>query len=205
MPTFVEFLAAFDRGLTALQQRIEGTGAQRPAVRYEPNAGDGGADEVQIGVGQIVRAGAIGKAGICLNNKGAAALRLDAAPLSVTDLVLDAPDALFAHWRRVAAHDHTSERFFNRFTLVVEDASPDSCYGLFCLLARLADVPRELFPPIWTEHIRRWELGETPVGRPEAVYGPLHSALVHRTVDSDIARSWLDGLRLLRSDSRAIP
>jgi hypothetical protein len=93
--------------------------AQRPAVRYGPSAGEAVVDEVQIGVGRFLvdRAGEIGGAGICLNNKAAGvALRMEPAPPSVTDLVLDAPDQVFEAWRVIAAGDH----------------APDGCWSEFC-------------------------------------------------------------------------
>jgi hypothetical protein len=191
-----EFLSSFERGLVALQRRIEQPSTQKPAVRYEPNAGEAGVDEVQIGVGRFPggRAGAIDGTGICLNNKVAGgALHMEPAPPSVTDLVLDAPDQVFEAWRRIVGMDHAPEQFFGRFTLVVEDASPDSCFGLVCLLLRLAGVPSEI--PVWIEHVRQWESGVIPIGRsPYEVYGSLHNALVHRSIVQDIARAWLDGL-----------
>jgi len=201
MPEFQEFVSSFEPGLVALQRRIEQPSAQRPSVRYEPSAGEADVDEVQIGVGlfPVGHAGALGGAGICLNNKAAGgALRIEPTPPSVTDLVLDAPDEVLETWRRILDGDHAPEQFFGRFTLVVEDASPDSCFGLFCLLLRLAGVPIGAVPRVWIEHVRQWELGVIPIGRsPYEIYGSLHNALVHRTVVHDIARAWLDGLWIL--------
>ena len=107
-----EFLSSFERGLVALQRRIEQPSTQKPAIRYEPNAGEAGVDDVQIGVGRfpVGRAGAIDGAGICLNNKAAGgALRMEPAPPSVTDLVLNAADQVFEAWRGIVAEDRAPE------------------------------------------------------------------------------------------------
>jgi hypothetical protein len=193
------FLWSFNLGLTRLERRIEEIGSQRPAVRYQPNAGEAGPDEVQIGVGRfdVPHGGAFSGAGICLNNK-AAAFGLEPAPVSVTDLVLEVPDAIFEVWRGIVGDDRSPERFFERYSLVVEDASPDSCFGLFSFLLRLADIPADAMPSGWIDYVRQWEMGVALVANsPLESYGCLHSALVHRTIEHDIARSWLDGLRLL--------
>jgi hypothetical protein len=205
MPVFKEFLSAFELGLVILRRRIERPEAQRPAVRYRPDAGEAGPDEVQVGVGRFatICAGEIHGAGVCLNNKGASvALGSEKAFPSVTDLVFKISDVIFADWRRVVAGDRSPDRFFERFTLIVEDASPDSCFGLFCFLLRLAGLTPDTIPHGWIQYVRQWEMGVSLVGKsPYEAYGCLHNALVHRTVEHDveheIAQSWLDGLRLL--------
>ena len=58
-------------------------------------------------------------------------------------------------------------------------------------------LPRSI-PADWADYVRQWEMGVSLVAKtPYESYGCLHNALVHRTVERDIARSWLDGLRLL--------
>jgi hypothetical protein len=49
--------------------------------------------------------------------------------LSVTDLVRNARAELFERWRAVIGDDVAPENFFARFSLIVEDASPDSCFA----------------------------------------------------------------------------
>jgi hypothetical protein len=116
----------------------------------------------------------------------------------VTDLVSQAPPIVFEGWRRIIGEDVVPERLFERFTLIVEDASPDSCFGLFCLLLRLSDLPAAALPRGWVDYMRQWEMGSILVGKsPYESYGCLHNALVHRTVDHEPARSWCDGLQLL--------
>jgi hypothetical protein len=84
---------------------------------------------------------------------------MEPTPSSVTDLVLNAADQVFEAWRGIVAEDRAPEQFFERFTLVVEDASPDSCFGFFCLLLRLAGGPADAVPRVWIDHVRQWERG----------------------------------------------
>jgi hypothetical protein len=195
------FLSSFEHGVAALQRRVQQNDPQRPAVRYQTRPSAAGPDEVQIGVGVFseFKPDDAVSAGICLNNKSAAnELRIEAFRRSVTDLVLQAPPTVFDGWRKVVGDDAVPKRFFDRFTLIVEDASPDSCFGLFCLLLRLADIPVNALPRVWVDYVRQWEMGAILVGNsPYESYGCLHNALVHRTVEHDIARSWCDGLQLL--------
>jgi hypothetical protein len=85
-------------------------------------------------------------------------------------------------------------------TLLVEDASPDSCFGLLLFLARLNGVDMATVPPGWIDYVVRWEAGEVVVpGDPAHAYGPLHNAVVHRHFDEvdTWTGAWVDGLRLL--------
>jgi hypothetical protein len=201
MAGFEQFLSSFEQGVAALRRKVDQNDPQRPAVRYQTEPPAASSNEVQIGVGRfsVFQPDDTVSIGLCLNNKTAAnVLGIEALRRSVTDLVLQAPQTVFSAWRRIAGDDAVPERFFDRFTLIVEDASPDSCFGLFCLLLRLADIPINVLPRGWVDYVRQWEMGAILIGNsPYEAYGCLHNALVHRTVGHDIARSWLDGLQLL--------
>jgi hypothetical protein len=92
---------------------------------------------------------------------------------------------------------------FGERTLVVEDASPDSCFALVCLLARWSGVAVDAIPHDWVEHIGRWELGDViTTGEPHSSFGALHNALVHSFLyDACPAwgQAWVAGLRFLLS------
>lgn len=134
--------------------------------------------------------------GIVLNNKGLS------PPLDnfdcITDLVLTGPDDLFAAWSRIVGEkDAPPQRFLQRFFFSVEDASPDSCFGLLCLILRLNGVRPESIHPTWIAYIRDWEMGRgNSEHDPLTEYGSLHNALVHSSIENPAA-SWIAGLRLM--------
>jgi hypothetical protein len=222
-----QFLAALFRGLDCLERRLKDT--RCPAVEYSRNAERTVAgDEVAIGTGKFKFAavGAAWPGGICLNNKqmrktltgaeeqssGVEGAR-SVSFASVSDLALNAPTELFEGWRGVVGGDGSPEKFFARFKLIVEDASPDSCFGLLCLLMRLSGLGKEAVPPEWVNYIEGWERGEVDVHESSyCAYGPLHNALVHGKFNldilpmsdpehshdaDDIGGAWIDGLRFM--------
>lgn len=147
-------------------------------------------NEVYVGVGPAAGASAPAE-GISLNNK-----RVGAD--SVTDMVIDAPPDLVQSWIAAVAGATAPSNFFERFCLVTEDASPDSCFGVLALLARLNGVPAAEFPTAWIHYIRAWERGDATLGTsPSTSYGCIHDALVHGHIEEDPTRAWLEAMRLL--------
>ena len=128
--------------------------------------------------------------GICLRDKGLARPGSTAPkrPTGVTALALDPPPDLFAQWQRAVGADAAPEPFFAHFTLVVEDASPDSVLGLIVLLARLNGVPADAVPRAWIAAVAAWEQGQSRVAEPFAHWPTLLAALGHGYWDSELFR-----------------
>lgn len=193
MQNLANFLSALNQGLDQLQQDIQQRRLDRRAVRYDPRAAAPGHDAVLIGIGKFPMPPIMG---ISLNNK-AAGRAVGTRFSSVTNLVLRAPAEVVSAWREIVGDGASPDRFFQRFTLVVEDASPDSCFGLLCLLMRLTGSVEEV-PEEWVRYMDAWEQGEIVVGDSVfRAYGCLHNALVHEKIERDITGAWLDGLRLM--------
>jgi len=184
-----EFLAMTQAGLDAFRQRVDKAqkGEDSPVI-YKPSASQAQPDEVLVGVGDWRE----DHKGICLNNKGVGAFLEEQVFFdSVTSLVRSDHKKLWNHWREVVGSDSDPERFFRRFVLVVEDASPDSCFGLLLLLARLNNVSPEDIPQQWVSYMRRWEQGDvTSTGLPEQSYGAMHNALAHSHAGSAWGSAW---------------
>jgi hypothetical protein len=81
-------------------------------------------------------------------------------------------------------------------TIVVEDASPDTCLALVVLALRLRG---ELVPASWIDYADRWERGDTTsIGAPEQSWGALHQALVHPLLGGpDVALALTTGCRFV--------
>ena len=187
------FLPALTNGLNRFQQRIKTDDSPDRVVKVLPGIERVNHDEVAVGIGkfELPTPGELWSGGICLNNKAAGFG-------CVTDLVLNAPADLLEGWRTVIDNNASPEAFFERFNLIVEDASPDSCFGLLCLLMRLAGMTKESIPQQWVKYVEAWELGETPSSESiYSAYGCLHNALVHAKIDNDPAGAWIDGLRFM--------
>lgn len=184
-----EFLRKAEAGLDAFRKRVDKAqkGENSPVI-YEPSASQAGPDEVLVGVGDWRK----DHKGICLNNKGVGAFLEEQVFFdSVTSLVRSDHEKLWNYWREVVGSDSDPERFFRRFVLVVEDASPDSCFGLLLLLARLNNVCPEDIPQQWVSYMRRWEQGDvTSTGVPEQSYGAMHNALAHSHAGSAWESAW---------------
>lgn len=171
------------------------TRASTLQVRYDPRHQSSSAQECLIGVGRHWHRGQVATRpvehlGICLNDKDLALPGV--AGQGVTVLALKAPDALFDGWARLVGADAEPKRFFATYTLVVEDASPDSCFGLVVLLARLNGVEAAEVPESWTGYTRQWEHGASRVTDPFRAWGPLVSALSHGYWDMDAFRALCD-------------
>ncbi len=196
---WADYLEALDRGIEVLASRAADqttpeTTVARPVV-FDPRRPNSAPNECLIGVGSHWHGGQddprpVEHSGICLNDKG---LTLPGQPgrgfQCVTELALDPPHAVLDHWLRVVGEDAAPVRFFARFTLVVEDASPDSCLGLIVLLARLNGVDRSEVPEQWVRYARQWEHGASRVADPFRAWGPLLTALSHGYWDMDAFRS----------------
>lgn len=191
------FLSQLDRGIDELRRRIAAPAAGRPAVSFNPKAHSPGPNEVLIGIGSFSIPATVG---ISLNNKAAGPL-LETSFSSVTQLVLQAPAEVADGWRAILGDDCLPERFFRRFTLVVEDASPDSCFGLISFLIRL-NMGVETIPQPWVRYIDGWEQGEVEIKDSiRRAYGYLHAALVDN--QDNLAECWCDALALMADGLRS--
>jgi hypothetical protein len=215
MQDFYDLLDRISGSLGRLEQRAVSSEDESSPIRYLPDPGRvPSKNEVAIGTGKFVTPSESPEApesGICLNNKQATdPSSLSPQPpvsySSVVKLVLGAPPALLEQWRSIAEKATEPEEFFARFTLVVEDASPDSCFGLLCFLARLHGIATDQVPADWANFIDDWERGDVTVSdNIFCAYGPLHNALVHGRLNPsgggvnarEINAAWLDGLRLM--------
>jgi len=184
-----------------------------PRVTFCPLRRQGSApDEILIGVGQWLAEDAPAEQrGVCLNNKGAAE-RFGAAHdyATVTDLVLSPPQALQQHWDALTAGLHDPAQLLQRFTLVVEDVGPDSCFSLLCWLACrcgvAADELREGPCKPWRQAVRHWETTGMAAD-PCASWAALLSTLGHSYLPSagpalgnepdphDLSEAWREALQ----------
>lgn len=135
---------------------------------------------------------------VALNNKADWNGLVEGRVSSIAMLVskVSDEDELFHLWRdNIGAADHRAP--LAQLSLCVEDASPDSCFGLLMLLARLRGVPLKEIPKRWISYIDGWERGFASYDPLAIEYGVLHNALVHGLVDHDPRGAWIDGLALL--------
>lgn len=198
--SWLAFLDTVEAGLLRLAARVKAARSDPerhgyPVVR-RATPGQAAPDEILIGVGAM---DASPRAGICLNNKGAHLLvGREERFASLTELVLSEEPVFWEGWRERSGADTTPERALARFTLVVEDASPDSCFALLSFLARLAGVPVAQVPASWVDYIRRWEAGDViSTGLPRDSYGSLHNALAHSYFQGAWGDAWVDCLTFM--------
>ncbi|QLH51893.1 MAG: hypothetical protein HWD57_20455 [Candidatus Accumulibacter cognatus] len=176
------FLHAFNGWLA--QER---TSIAEPYWRIEPDPLRRRADtnQILIGVGAWgSRQQAVEHPGVCLNNKGLAErFGVAADPSTVTEMVLNPPPELAAHWRAVWGKGTDLGRRLGELTLVIEDASPDSVLALLFWLAVMNGVPVESFgqPEVarWVAAVRRWELTGMVADNPHTSWAALLAALSH--------------------------
>lgn len=192
------FLTEFASALDVLADRVGSFAAEvdaptggptlfgsRPPVIEESSRDASNSGEILVGIGRWTTKDASGQdvpvihAGICLQHKaapGGAGRRVG----SLSEFVATASGELWTDWTEKAAGAVAPAHVLRRFTLVVEDASPDSCLGLIVFLARLSDVPVEQIPADWIDYVGRWEAGDVrTTGEPFASWGALHTALAH--------------------------
>jgi hypothetical protein len=205
MEDFYGLLDRILRGLKYLEERVGRTGGDNPPIKFLQDTHRVPLrNEITVGTGLVPPSEGPNSSdcGICLNNKQAA----PAGYSSVTDFILNAPPALVDRWRSIAGKCIDPAELFSHFTIVVEDASPDSCFGLLCLIVRLNGVDAEQVPQDWASYIDEWERGNASVAEDILCsYGPLHNALVHSRFNPrdgeikplEIGVAWLDGLRLM--------
>lgn len=193
MPTFAQFLPMLARALDVLDTRADDH--TRPFARRTPGAMTGAPGELLIGLGAPVQPDPA--RAVCLNNKTAAqALGQATHPSSVSRLVSGAPAVLVTAWGQALGLGTAPEAVIGGVRLVVEDASPDSCFGFVLFLARLAGVAADELPLDWIAYIDAWEQGAGPPN-PRQAYGSFHNALVHFSIQATPTTAWRAGLRLL--------
>jgi hypothetical protein len=139
---------------------------------------------------------------LVLDNKGAERrFGIEQDIKCVTRLVIHPPRGFFDMWPLWDERPLKPKAFLERVTLVVEDASPDSTWGLLLLLARIAGCDLSKIVPAWLPVIERWEV-EGMVDDPWTEWPSLASALAHsqfsgsgEPTSEDYARAWTDTLR----------
>ncbi len=140
--------------------------------------------------------------GICLNNKGTKD-RFGVNYDTVTTFAVNLPEELWAQWTELLDKRDDICDILSKYTLVVEDVSPDSCLGLLFFLALMSGVAKEELPKEWIDYVKRWKRGDVhTTGKPFTSWGALHNALGHgsvdlstfRQVESLYAKSELDAL-----------
>jgi hypothetical protein len=209
MSRWQQFLITLPAAIDALAERVHLATTDPPRYGHpvvaRGTAKVAAAGELLIGVGRLVRTDADGRAhrvehpGICLNNKGAHLLDDGPAWVSVTDFVLATDNKRHHDWQARLGDNGSPTAILAKLDLVVEDASPDSCFALICFLAIADSVPVEQIPIDWVDYIRRWERGDvSTTGEPFSSYGALHNALVHSLLDGALGQAWVEGLRLLQ-------
>jgi len=185
-------------------------------IVYVPNRTQRSAThEILVGLGNwLSQDKPVKHLGVCLNNKGTAErFGKDHQYPSVTDLVLDPPPELLQQWCTLAGAPADPGELLARFTLVVEDVGPDSCFGVLCWLAFMCGVePGELLKePMrrWVDAVRRWEMGGV-CDDPFSSWAALLSALSHSYLPAakasssqtkeaaapDLSEAWREALRL---------
>jgi hypothetical protein len=184
-----EHLDQLQKGLDVLEIRLNESRDNpeiQPPVLYRPGRQVTAANEFSIGLGgwnpEILKQ----HQGIFLNNKDAETC-LKRRYLSVTDLIVGTDAEVWDNWNRILAQDTYAERIFKRFTLVVEDFSPDSCFALIAFIGRASGLSAEMIPRGWVDYVREWELGHVrTTGEPFNSWGALHNALAHSLIDEDL-------------------
>lgn len=215
----------FERFLNAFASTLEAVpGYASPLLRvtHDPAHQIAATGQVLIGVGTWGdTARPAQHAGICLNNKGTARRfgRAQDYP-TVTDLVLDPPAEVEAHWNACAAECFDLSTWLKSVTLVAEDAGPDSCFAFLCWLARLRGVDKgdlratTLAP--WLIAVHRWEMTGMVSEPFRGAWPLLLSSLSHShffvtnhskspdVLSAELSQAWGEGLAftiaLLRQD-----
>jgi hypothetical protein len=137
---------------------------------------------------------------LVLNNKRAGSRFQHKFP-SVIKLLEAPPPGLLESWETWADRPLMPAQALQRITLVAEDASPDSVFGILLLLGRLAGLEPHQLPSGWIEAVDEWE--RTGVAdEPQRSWCALASALAHARfpVGSQpsaevLAAAWTDLLR----------
>jgi hypothetical protein len=156
-------------------------------------------ETILVGWGSYAAAGQAPLPVLVLNNK-AAENRFGQAYTSLARLVAAPPAGLFEAWTLAAEGPLSPAEVFQRATLVVEDASPDSVIGILLVLMRVGGLAPETFPADWIEAIDQWERDGT-VEAPGTAWTALASALAHRhfsvgkaATDVDNVTAWRETL-----------
>lgn len=198
---FQKFLTSFEAGVEVLARRVEAADPQDGEFGYPvfqasflETLPDAPCIWVGTGNWESTREG-----DVCLNSKGAGKFAgIDGFFGSVTALAESDTEVVWSRWQAAIGQERQPEQILARFQLVAEDASPDSCFGLLCFLARLNDVAVEEIPRAWSDYVKRWESGDVlSTGVPEHSYGALHSAIYHSLLDSGWGGAWVAVLRFM--------
>lgn len=105
---------------------------------------------------------------------------------SATEFVDCQDDSTIDEWKTALGFVDDSARPFAGQSIVVEDASPDTCLALIALARRLHHCRLQ---QAWLDYSRRWERGFTDsTGIPQESFGALLTALVHVEFQDDASR-----------------
>ena len=139
---------------------------------------------------------------LLLTNKGSSR-RFEIASdyRSVSALVAAAPAGLFDSWALWPSEPLHPAKMLEKITLVVEDASPDSTFGVLLFLAAAAGVSTTQFPGEWLDSIDAWER-HGDCSEPSISWCALESALAHRYIPATgsvtretMSNAWQSALR----------
>lgn len=187
-----EFLKEFERAVEAFRARPD---SPAPVVERK-TVGEGPGPAIWIGAGSWDQ---IPEADVCLNNKGASHVAERERPFgSITELVEEWPEALASRWKKAIGEISDPTSILTNFRLVVEDASPDSCFGLVFFCARIYGLELSDVPENWRSYTKRWESGDVlSTGQPEHSFGALHSALYHSYLEDGWYYTWAEALAFM--------
>lgn len=137
---------------------------------------------------------------LLMNNKGTAP-RFGRGFSSVTRLMVAPPPGFFEGWNLWTGRPIDPQAALDRMVLVVEDASPDSVFGVLLLLASLYGLEPANFPAAWIDAVDLWER-EGVADDPRTSWCPLQSALAHsqfpvaaKMTETGLRKAWTDSLR----------
>jgi len=187
-----QFLKEFERAVEAFRARPD---SPAPVVERK-TVGEGAGPAIWIGAGSWDQ---IPEADVCLNNKGASHVVERERPFgSITELVEEWPASLVSRWKKAIGEKSDPTSILTNFRLVVEDASPDSCFGLIFFCARLYGLQLSEVPENWRSYTKRWEAGDVlSTGLPEQSFGALHSALYHSYLEDGWRSTWAEALAFM--------
>ncbi|WP_322514719.1 hypothetical protein SR870_17010 [Rhodopseudomonas palustris] len=141
---------------------------------------DSRARSTQILVGVLDTAG-IAEGKLSLSHKS-----LGRQYASATEFVAEQSDETIEEWRSLLGGTRDFERPFAGLSIVIDDASPDTCLTLIALARRLNG---KRLDARWIEYASRWERGFIDSGcRPDESFGALLSALGHVELQESVNR-----------------
>jgi hypothetical protein len=161
-------------------------------IIVEPRPSGLAAGHIYVGVTEPARLAAVGAGfALVLNHKGH-----EPRLRSTTQYICTRPDEDIATWRNNLRLGENAADVLAGVTLVVEDASPDTCLAIAALVRRLRGYDLR---DDWIDYASRWEGGDVhSTGLPDHSFGALECALVHPFFDltgsADAGQGVVDGV-----------